>query len=62
GDYGILTPNADVEALYTAIEPILLDEKIRQSYSDKSLQRVENFKITPILSQWETLFNQKFDN
>ncbi|MGY3743652.1 glycosyltransferase [Leuconostoc inhae] len=62
GDYGVLTPANDVAALYTAIVPILLDEKVRQAYSDKSIQRVEDFKMTPILSQWETVFNRKFDN
>lgn len=59
GEYGILTPTADVDALYAAIEPILLDEKARRAYSEKSLLRVEDFKITPILAQWETIFNQK---
>nr|MWN21747.1 MerR family transcriptional regulator [Leuconostoc lactis] len=32
------------------------------AYAQKSLQRVEDFKIAPILAQWEAVFQQKFDN
>ena len=62
GAHGILTPNADVDALYTAIEPLLQDVNQRAAYAQKSLQRVEDFKIAPILAQWEAVFQQKFDN
>ena len=62
GEHGILTPNADVDALYTAIEPLLRDVDQRVAYAQKSLQRVEDFKIAPILAQWEAVFQQKFDN
>ena len=59
GEHGILTPNADVDALYTAIEPLLQDVDQRAAYAQKSLQRVEDFKIAPILAQWEAVFQQK---
>lgn len=62
GQYGILTPNGAVDAFYDAISPLLQDEQLRTEYAQKSLQRVEDFKIGPILAQWETVFRQKFDN
>lgn len=62
GKYGVLTPNGDVDTLYDAIKPLLQDETLRATYAQKSLQRVEDFKIAPILAQWEAVFQQKFDN
>jgi len=61
GKYGILTPAADIDALYQAIKPLLLDETMRQFYSQKSLERVEDFKVEPILEQWEMIFHQQVD-
>lgn len=59
GQYGILTDNGDVNAFYEAIAPLLHDKKLRQTYADQSLARVEDFKIAPILTQWETIFSEK---
>lgn len=55
GNYGILTPAQDVDALYEAVEPLLKDITLRQEYAIRSLQRVEEFKMAPILTRWDDI-------
>ncbi|WP_270339729.1 glycosyltransferase [Leuconostoc citreum] len=62
GKYGLITPATDVNALYDAIRPLLNNIELREEYAQRSLQRVEDFKIAPILAQWEAILSPTFDN
>ncbi|GMA69921.1 glycosyl transferase [Leuconostoc litchii] len=56
GKYGILVDNGDVEAAVNEISALIRDPQQRLAWSKKSIQRVHDFQIEPILKQWEMLF------
>lgn len=61
GEFGVLTPAKDVDALLAGLQPLLEDEAVRRDYSARSLARVADFAMAPIQQQWRQLLH-KIDN
>lgn len=53
GEYGILVPVGDSEALKEGIKKILLNEKLRKELKEKSLKRALDFSNEKIIKQLE---------
>ena len=52
GEYGILVPIKNSEALYESISLFLRDENLRKKYIEKSKERVKDFFVQKIIPQW----------
>ena len=55
GEYGILVPPENPEAIAEAIIKVLSDSQLRKRLSDLSLKRAEDFSPEKALSQWEDI-------
>jgi glycosyltransferase involved in cell wall biosynthesis len=55
GEYGILVPPEDPEAIADAIIRVLSDSQIRKRLSDLSLKRAGDFSLDKALSRWEEI-------
>ena len=58
GKHGILIKNGDVDAMMIEINKLISDKQLRRYYQEKSLKRVQDFKIETIASQWMCLFEE----
>ncbi|HBM9790168.1 TPA: glycosyltransferase family 4 protein [Escherichia albertii] len=56
GEYGLLCPNGDMEALRTAMISLMRDEVKREELSTKSVTRSNDYSISVIGQQWNDLF------
>jgi len=52
GKYGLLVPNGDEQALASGISQLLKDPSMRKYYSEKSLERCNDFRPAAIANQW----------
>jgi len=57
GIYGILVEDSEKD-LYSAMERILINKKLRDYYRQKSNERVQIYKKECIIGLWETVFNE----
>lgn len=53
GEYGILVPQGDIKSFNNQIEHMIANKDFRKKYSDKSLQRIDDFNLPKIIQQWE---------
>ena len=51
-EYGILTPTNNVEKMTEAIELLIEDKALRQSYADKAQNRAKDFEADKIIEQY----------
>lgn len=58
GEYGLLVPVEDVEALADGLKRLLLDEALASHYRTKACQRAEHFSPGSFLDQAEELIKQ----
>lgn len=54
-NYWLLTKNNDKKELFNAMQKIYLDEKSRNHYKQKSLERSKNFEMTKIIAEWNAI-------
>ena len=62
GANGILTPLSDSDALAVSIASMLRDDDARRTYVKSGLTRIEDFRSTLIVQQFERLFLRLVDN
>lgn len=55
GKHGILVPVGDAEALKEGIKKMLLDDKLREEFKEKSLERAYDFSNDKILKELEDI-------
>lgn len=53
GKYGLISEQGDVNQLYSFIYDLIVNEDLRKKYSILSIERVKDFSINKIISQWE---------
>lgn len=53
--YGILTPIKNLEKMKEAINLMINDDRLRQSYKEKAKQRANDFRIEKIIKQYEEI-------
>ena len=58
GKDGILVPVGDEDALTEAILKMLKNEKLRQEYIQKGLDRVKQFSMEKIINEYEEMFHR----
>jgi glycosyltransferase involved in cell wall biosynthesis len=58
GRNGILTPSDDPDAMAAAIATMVRDDEARRNYVTHGLERVEDFKASRIVQQFESVFLQ----
>ena len=51
-EYGILTPTNNIEKMTEAIELLMQDKALRQSYADKAQNRAKDFEADKIIEQY----------
>jgi len=56
GEFGVLVGNGDVDGTAIAIQRLINSRQQQLDLAEKSLNRVRDFQIEPILKQWEALF------
>ncbi|MCT4453318.1 glycosyltransferase family 4 protein [Lactiplantibacillus plantarum] len=60
GQYGVLTPARDVNALITGLMPLLTDFECRAEYAARARQRSHDFTLSKIVRQWLALLNRQY--
>ncbi|MDT2882284.1 glycosyltransferase [Lactococcus lactis] len=55
GKYGIVVEQGNVEEFSRELNRMISDYDLRKKYSEKSLERVKDFGINAIISQWEKI-------
>ena len=60
GQYGVLTPARDVNALITGLMPLLTDFDCRAEYAARARQRSHDFTLSKIVRQWLALLNRQY--
>jgi glycosyltransferase involved in cell wall biosynthesis len=58
GNAGRLTPNGDIQAFQEAIEELLGSPQLRQSLSERGLERAKHYSAGRIIPLWENLLDQ----
>lgn len=58
GQYGMLIPSGDPEALATAMWEISHNDELYDSYRRAGPQRAEEYDISRITLEWERLFQE----
>ncbi|MDB8567897.1 glycosyltransferase [Turicibacter sanguinis] len=58
GEYGIIISKYNIEDFSNAIIDLITDENKLKYYKNKSLERVQQFKIDEVLKKWEFLINE----
>jgi len=53
GDYGILYPVGNIEALKNAIEYLLNNKDVYKKYKKKSIERAKDFSIEKIIKEYK---------
>ncbi|WP_412988328.1 glycosyltransferase [Pediococcus siamensis] len=53
--YGLLTKKQDVPDFVAALNRLIISEPLRQTYAQKSLDRIQSFRIETIVSQWREI-------
>lgn len=56
GEFGVLIENGDIDGAAIAIQRLINSRQQQLDLAEKSLNRVRDFQIEPILKQWEALF------
>lgn len=55
---GILVHPLDIDTLAKELDILITDEKKRQEFSKKGIERSKNFETEKIIEKWEILFNE----
>ena len=58
GKTGILVPPNDVDKLAEALDKVMSDEALQNTFAQNALESVKRFSTESILPQWERLFNE----
>lgn len=58
GEFGILVPTGDTQALVDALEKLIASPELRTIYREKSLKRAKDFEVKKIVSQYCELLNR----
>lgn len=58
GVNGYLIEENDKDAMISAIEKMILDENLRENFSNHSMDDMDSFKLDTIIKQWEELFGE----
>jgi glycosyltransferase involved in cell wall biosynthesis len=61
GENGLLVPTLDEEGMVVAVNALLNDKGLRKKYSDKGFKSIEEFGISKIIPQYESLFVPQFN-
>ncbi|RNL81670.1 glycosyltransferase [Halostreptopolyspora alba] len=56
GTDGLLTPAGDIEALATALDRLMADETLRDTYGAAALEGLERFSPDLVTARWEALY------
>jgi len=56
GEYGILIENGNIEDFTEKLNQLINNYTLRKKYQQKSLTRVEDFRLKNIIKEWEKLF------
>ena len=62
GDYGMLFPIGDIEALKEAINYLLENKKLYNEYKNKSTQRAKDFSVEKIIQKYKNILLNKLKN
>lgn len=57
GEYGLLVPNGDCEALAAAVERLMDDDSLKERLVKRGYRRAEDFDVKKIVPQWEALID-----
>jgi glycosyltransferase involved in cell wall biosynthesis len=55
GRYGILVKNGDTQAMSTELLKLIENPELRKNYQEKSLERVQNFRVEILQKQWQDI-------
>lgn len=57
GEYGLLAPNGDCDALVAAVERVMDDDSLKESLVKRGYMRAEDFDVKKIVPQWEAMID-----
>lgn len=57
GEYGLLAPNGDCDALAAAVERVMGDGALKESLVKRGYRRAEDFDVKKIVPQWEAMID-----
>ena len=58
GKTGILVPPLDIDKLAAALDRLMSDEVLQNSFAENALESVKRFSVENIIPQWEKLFSE----
>lgn len=56
GQTGFLVPDGDTKVFAERLETLLVDESLRQHFSQRAVRYVQKFQVQAVMQQWKTLF------
>lgn len=60
GEYGLLVNNINADALAVSLAQLMNDTQLRQTLSQKSLRRSQDYQMQNIIKYWDDLFRLTF--
>ncbi|MBU7554423.1 glycosyltransferase [Pediococcus ethanolidurans] len=60
--YGLLTKAQDVPDFVRGLNKLMVSEPLRHAYAQKSLERIQSFKIETVIRQWLAVLTQSDSN